>query len=524
MAKGKKKALPVSIAEPDLSRQLRSSSLLHAKLALIGPSQRSRSRGDPFGLGSNDVPDILNNFDRGCKELFIVGKKSQKPSAHLLTLKQGNRESPKDFISRFNEEALQVDNYNDKMALSTMISSLKEGRFLFSIGKNPPTTLTKLISRAQKYTNTEEFFSLRKNSQTAESSKGKRQRDDTLQQVDKRRLDDNTIQDRRSSRKPERKFHTYTPLDTSPEQILLVIRDQRLLHWLSCMKTDADHNTSDCVDLKDEIETLICKGHLRQYMKEEKQAQKDDQPRRAEEEATEIQTIYGGPSGGGDLNQAYKAYSRSTDPEHYIHLAKRLRKELRVNPCSLTFMEDDAWGIQHPHDDTLVVVMTIANRKVYRILVDIGCSTDILYSKAFDKMGIDRSRLQPVKTPLHEFVGDKVIFKGAIFLPVTLLVDFLVVNVPSMHNVILGQSFLNAMRAVVSMYHLMIKFLANGGVGYVQGDQREARRCYSIAVRKGSAKQALIINMLDPRDSAEDSLTKDLVTVLLKDADPSRIV
>ncbi|XP_058092442.1 uncharacterized protein LOC131238868 [Magnolia sinica] len=41
---------------------------------------------------------------------------------------------------------------------------------------------------------------------------------------------------------------------------------------------------------------------------------------------------------------------------------------------------------------------------------------------------------------------------------VTLLVDFLVVNVPSVHNVILGRPSLNATRTVVSIYHLMMKF------------------------------------------------------------------
>ncbi|XP_058092531.1 uncharacterized protein LOC131238977 [Magnolia sinica] len=125
---------------------------------------------------------------------FIFDKKSRKPSTHLLTLKQRSGESLKDYISLFNEEALQVDDYLDKMTLSMMISGLNEG---------------------------------------------KRRLDDAPQHADKRKSDNNTTRDRRPSRKPERKFHSYTPLNTSLEQILLDIRDQRLLHWLSYMKTDA---------------------------------------------------------------------------------------------------------------------------------------------------------------------------------------------------------------------------------------------------------------------------------------------
>ncbi|XP_058106337.1 uncharacterized protein LOC131249549 [Magnolia sinica] len=155
---------------------------------------------------------------------FIVGKKSRKLSTHLLTLKQKSGESLKDCISHFNEEALQVDEYSNKMALSAMISKLKEGRFLFSIGKNPPSTLSELISRAQKYTNAEEFFGSRKSNQTSKpSSKGKRRRHEIPQHANKRRLDDNASQDRRLSKRPESKFSLYTPLNTFPEQILLDI-------------------------------------------------------------------------------------------------------------------------------------------------------------------------------------------------------------------------------------------------------------------------------------------------------------
>ncbi|XP_058068612.1 uncharacterized protein LOC131217667 [Magnolia sinica] len=183
------------------------------------------------------------------------------------------------------------------------------------------------------------------------------------------------------------------------------------------------------------------------------------------EEPVEIRTIFGGSTSGGDSNRARKTYSRKFDPEHYVHLTERPGKELRINPFSLTFTEDDA----------LVVTMTIANHK----------------------NGVSRSCLRPVKTPLHGFAGEKVISEGAISLPVTvgegqhqvtLMMNFLVINVPSVYNVILGRPSLNAMRVVVSTYHLMMKFPAEGGISYLLGNQHEAQRCYVIAVRKGSVK------------------------------------
>ncbi|XP_058104636.1 uncharacterized protein LOC131248382 [Magnolia sinica] len=362
------------------------------------------------------------------------------------------------------------------MTLSAMFGGLKEGRFTFSIGKNPPKTLADLIARAQKYTNADEFSNAGKN-----------------------------------------------------VQILLDIRGHKLLNWPVCMKADPDHqdkrkychfhqdhshNTADYVDLKDEIETLIRKGHLCRYAKGERTTRKEErgqeQSNNTTEELAKICTIIGGSSGGGDSNRTRKAHSRKYDLEHYIHLTERPSKELWVSPCSMTFLEDDAHGIQHSHDDTLVVTVTIANHKVYYILIDTGSSANVIYFEAFERMGIPTSRLRPVKTPLHGFTEERVISAGAISIhvtggegqhQVTLMVDFLVVNVPSVHNVILGKPSLNAMRVVVSTYHLMMKFSAKGGIGYLRGDQREAWRCYAIAVKKGSVKQALTVYILDPKHS-----------------------
>ncbi|XP_058111222.1 uncharacterized protein LOC131254247 [Magnolia sinica] len=165
--------------------------------------------------------------------------------------------------------------------------------------------------------------------------------------------------------------------------------DHRDKHKYYHFHRDHVHNTADCVDLKDEIETLIRKVHLCRYTKEEKTTRKETQgqPNNLLEEPAEIHTIFRGSSGGGDLNRARKVHSRKPDPEHYIHLTDQPSKELWVNPCSLTFTVDDARGIQHLHDDALMVTMTIANQKVYRILVNTSSLVDVVYSEAFKRMG-----------------------------------------------------------------------------------------------------------------------------------------
>ncbi|KAF3452063.1 hypothetical protein FNV43_RR08159 [Rhamnella rubrinervis] len=202
--------------------------------------------------------------------------------------------------------------------------------------------------------------------------------------------------------------------------------------------------------------------------------------------------------GGGNVssNRALKAYSRTAryPPSEYqeVNLTQRPAKEIKVEPYSITFTDADSRGVHHPHDDALVITMNVANCMVRRILVDNGSSVDILYWDAFKQMGIGKEKLDPASAPLFGFAGERVIPEGCITLPVTagvpptqatVMVKFLVVNRPSVYNMIIGRPFLNNLRAVTSTYHLVMKFPTEKGTCVVRGDQHEARKCYVNALR-----------------------------------------
>ncbi|KAL0303220.1 UNVERIFIED_CONTAM: hypothetical protein Sradi_6190100 [Sesamum radiatum] len=70
----------------------------------------------------------------------------------------------------------------------------------------------------------------------------------------------------------------------------------------------------------------------------------------------------------------------------------------------------------------------------------------------------------------------------------TCMLKFLVVDVPSAYNVILGRPTLNAFQAIISKYHMKIKFPTPGCVGEVQGDPLQSRKCYIQAVDKGQKR------------------------------------
>ncbi|KAL0446158.1 UNVERIFIED_CONTAM: hypothetical protein Slati_1743700 [Sesamum latifolium] len=70
----------------------------------------------------------------------------------------------------------------------------------------------------------------------------------------------------------------------------------------------------------------------------------------------------------------------------------------------------------------------------------------------------------------------------------TCLLKFPVVDIPSAYNVILDRATLNAFRAVISTYHMKIKFSVDGRVGGVRADPLQARKCYIEAIKKGKKR------------------------------------
>ena len=175
---------------------------------------------------------------------------------------------------------------------------------------------------------------------------------------------------------------------------------------------------------------------------------------------------------------------------------------------AITFSDSDLEGCQHPHDDPLVIRAVVANKTIHRVLVDNGSSADTIFASAFDKMGIGRERLELVNTHLRGFSREKVLPLGSIQLVLTLgdppcqattTVRFLIVDAPSAYNVLLGRPSLNAIKAITSAYHMVIKFPTANRVGMVRGDQCVARECYSTSMKQ-KAVDNIDVDELDMRD------------------------
>ena len=60
------------------------------------------------------------------------------------------------YITRFNKEAFSIDKAGDKILIAAFTNGLWKGKFLFSLYKNDPKTMSEVLYRATKYMNAED--------------------------------------------------------------------------------------------------------------------------------------------------------------------------------------------------------------------------------------------------------------------------------------------------------------------------------------------------------------------------------
>ena len=175
---------------------------------------------------------------------------------------------------------------------------------MFSISKNPQTSMAEVLAKAEKYINDEEALiskressSTRKERSTTDKKRGrspKRQDDQEKsprkdrERSPKRR---GNLRDRLGPPQSERRRRyspqRFTPLIASVSQVLHEVRNEQFLRWPTQMKSDPStrdntkycefhrdyrHRTDNCIQLKREIEYLIQRGYLRRFISPGNQA------------------------------------------------------------------------------------------------------------------------------------------------------------------------------------------------------------------------------------------------------------
>ncbi|GAA0149043.1 hypothetical protein LIER_08315 [Lithospermum erythrorhizon] len=272
----------------------------------------------------------------------------------------------------------------------------------------------------------------------------------------------------------------FGPVTTRPQRIKAPPHRKDLKKYCEYHK-DHFHDTDDYRLLKAEIEKLIKRGHLREFVKKDQvwsprrygkpSPRKYTNDRRGDDHSPHVtrsvDTISGGITGGGHTSNARKKYSRMA-----VYALGSLIVTYDVGEIS--FSDKELVGLELPHDDPL---------------------------RAYDKLGLSRKHLNLVATPLTGVTGHSIhpvgiaeldVIAGNGSRMVTVRAFYTVVDItdPS-YNGLIGQPLLTALRAIVSPLHLKMKFPTPGGVREMSGDQKRERECYRLSIPRG-------LSMKDP--------------------------
>ncbi|XP_072090489.1 uncharacterized protein [Arachis hypogaea] len=340
-------------------------------------------------------------------------------------------------MEKFNNACLEIQDLPMEVVIMDLVNGIQEGPFSQSISKRHPTSLSDVQEKAEKYINMEENARLREphwRPGHSHSSKEKEREPKKKEKVSLERL---------------RRYHSYTPLRVSLVDVYKEICHTERLPPPRPIKNKKGRGGVVAT-------TLVREGRLDIYLIERSdhhgKRKRDDEDRRDPPPQTperHVHIISGGFGGGGLIKSSRKRHLK----EVY-----QVGSEASDLP-TLSFTKEDGQDIIHGHDDLVVITMILANTHLHRTLVDQGSSADILFKPAFDKLGLDEKELRaypdilygmedtPIKPlgfiPLHTSFG-----KGA--KSKTLSIDFIVVDVGSAYNALIGRTTLNRLRVVVS--------------------------------------------------------------------------
>ena len=120
----------------------------------------------PARVWFNKIPPNSISFFEELSKLFvnnfIGGQRHKHSSSSLLTIEQGENESLRSFITRFNREALTVDEVDDKLLLVTFHNGVNSDLFIHKFYEKKPQSMTELVHSAQNFMNAKDAIIAKK--------------------------------------------------------------------------------------------------------------------------------------------------------------------------------------------------------------------------------------------------------------------------------------------------------------------------------------------------------------------------
>ncbi|XP_073120809.1 uncharacterized protein [Henckelia pumila] len=482
----------------------------------------------------------FNDFSSAFVHQFASSKKYLKNSLSSFNLKQSEVEPLREYLQRFNTAALEVPASTADTLVNSFTQGLRGGEFFKSLVKKPPLTFDELLSRAEKYVNLKDSQRKRRQEGTSGSKSGSKAgaKAEGKLEVGRNRAAEEPIR----AKGP----YPYVPLSVSLEKAMQVCEERQVLVRPRNAKRgprlppsdkfcdfhqEYGHVTNDCQRLGEEVQRIMYEdprikaeltrranpsrqGRAPQWRNQrnevrgnqvdhQERAPQNGQGERVEQISNHphrcmIHMISGGTTDGGS-GRARKAHGRRLE-----NFEVNSQLSCPADP-NISFGREDIKDVVVPHNDPLLVTLTIANYDVVCIFVDIGSSVNIIFKETLDQMKLEGFELEPITTALYGFTGHALQPLGQIVLPlslgggeqrVTKMTCFTVVDAPSSFNEILGRPALSDFRAVASTYHQKLNFSSRKKVGVVRGDQKAALLCYVNEVNIDAKRSKREVEMI----------------------------
>ncbi|XP_015959189.1 uncharacterized protein LOC107483087 [Arachis duranensis] len=459
-------------------------------------------------------------------------------SDYLSTIRQGQQESLKNYMTWFADLTMEIPYLNPEVHLHALKSGLCPSKFQEMITVTKPKTLDEFREKAVGQIEVKELREARK----TDKHLPKREEEKAF----------------RSSGNKESKnlSSTYTRFNTKRENIIKEIlhaklikppirarsyQDQRFVdkNKYCAFHLKFGHTTDECVIAKDLLERLARQGLLNKYIEEQKNKENNSERKERLQTSAEqdkrkcivpdpprsiINYISGGYAGGSETISARKcSYLEMLAIEGTTYSKKRNTQNMLI-----TFSQSDL-NLTSPNlDDPVVISIQTREMLVRKVLLDPGSNTDVLFYSTFKKMKLCEKAMQPSSGELVEFFGERVPILGHKWLKTTMEesplsrtidIQYLIVDCYSPYNMIMGMPTLNAFRIVVSTLHLYVKFpMQENRIATVHADHQEARQCYNASLKQNSEKQTprprvqaihrpnevLTLSELDPREDLNE--------------------
>ena len=171
---------------------------------------------------------------------FIEGHRYKKSTVCLMSIRQREDETLRSYITHFNKEALSINETDDKILVIAFTNGLRKGKFLFSLYKNDPKTMSDVLYKATKYMNVKDTLL------ACEEKPKKRERQEEAQQDRGRKMViTGDKRDDRLSIPPTGRFTSFTLLNTLTDQVLMQIKDEGVLTFPGELKGDHNKRSRD---------------------------------------------------------------------------------------------------------------------------------------------------------------------------------------------------------------------------------------------------------------------------------------